>query len=253
MPLLKLAKLNDAPEIFHTIQGEGINTGVPSVFIRSSLCNLHCHWCDTDYTWNWEKTPWKHLNDSNSNYKKHHKKDWIVELPHEALVEKITSYSCNHLVITGGEPLLQQDAFTELIELLKIKSPSLTIEVESNGTIKPKDSLDKHILQYNISPKLENSQNSITIRKKTDALNYYTKSAKSWFKFVIATEEDLTEILNLIHEFSIPKEKVILMPLGRNHSELECSQEKVVNLCLKHGFRFSSRTHIHIWGSKRGV
>ena len=81
---MKLARLPDgSPEIFHTLQGEGASLGKPSVFIRSSLCNLHCQWCDTDYTWNWEGTPWTHERDGEEGYQKYRKEEQITELSPE--------------------------------------------------------------------------------------------------------------------------------------------------------------------------
>ena len=78
---MKLARLPDGrPEIFHTLQGEGRNTGLASVFIRSSLCNLHCRWCYTDYTWNLEGTNFAHDRDSDPSYKKYRREDQIIDL-----------------------------------------------------------------------------------------------------------------------------------------------------------------------------
>ena len=83
---MKLARLPDgSPEIFHTLQGEGLSAGKPAVFIRASLCNLHCVWCDTDYTWNWENTPWKHERDSDPDYRKYKKAFHITELTPAAM------------------------------------------------------------------------------------------------------------------------------------------------------------------------
>ena len=91
------------PEIFHSIQGEGISAGVPSVFLRLATCNLKCRWCDTKYTWDW----------SNLDYATE-----VVELATPELLAKIQSFKCTHVVITGGEPLLQQAELEPLIESL---------------------------------------------------------------------------------------------------------------------------------------
>ncbi len=77
---MKLARFGDGAEIFHTLQGEGVSVGAPAVFVRFSLCNLHCVWCDTDHTWNFEGTPWKHEKDAEPGYVKHRKVDVIIEM-----------------------------------------------------------------------------------------------------------------------------------------------------------------------------
>ena len=253
MPKLKLAKLQGKPEIFHTLQGEGVNTGVPAVFIRSSLCNLHCQWCDTDYTWNWEKTPWKHENDSKPGYQKFKKSEYIIESPHSELAEEILGYKCNNLVITGGEPLLQQEGFAELVERLKIDSPFLYSEVETNGTLLPTDRLDGLVDQYNVSPKLSNSGNSESLRIKPEALAYFAQSSKAWFKFVISSEAEVKEVTELIKTYSIPANRVILMPEGRTVDALNKKRLLLAEICKQQGFRFGDRMHILLWGEKRGV
>lgn len=253
MPTLKLAKFKGKPEIFHTLQGEGVNTGVPAVFIRSSLCNLHCQWCDTDYTWNWEKTPWKHENDSKPGYKKFKKTEYIIEPTHTEIAEEILKYQCANLVITGGEPLLQQEAFCELLELLKLSTPHLHSEVETNGTQIPTEKFDTLVDQYNVSPKLANSGNSESLRIKPDALHYFAKSNKAWFKFVISSELEIDEITHLIKTYSIPSNKVILMPEGRTIDSLNRKRLFVADICKQQGFRFGDRMHIQLWGEKRGV
>ena len=109
---MKLARLPDgSPEIFHTLQGEGASLGKPSVFIRSSLCNLHCQWCDTDYTWNWEGTPWKHERDGDPGYAKFRKSEQIIQRTPAEVAACAERFPCRHLVLTGGEPLLQEQEF----------------------------------------------------------------------------------------------------------------------------------------------
>ena len=242
---MKVARLPDgSPEIFHTLQGEGPSIGAPAVFIRLSQCNLHCVWCDTPYTWNWEKTPWKH-NDN----RKFSKAEQILELDAEELAPKINAYHCDRLVITGGEPLLQQDALPSLIRLLK-DDPK--IEIETNGTQLPSAELDSLVTAYNVSPKLSNSGMDESLRWKDEPLRFFAESEKAVFKFVVVTEADLSEIRELQSRFAIPASKIFLMPEGRSPNEMEQKSHWLADLCRDEGYRFTPRLHVLLWGDERG-
>ena len=245
---MKLSRFeNGSPEIFRTIQGEGPSTGYPAVFLRLSLCNLHCVWCDTPYTWNWENTPWKHEDN-----KKYSKKEQIIELNTSEIASLLTELAQpgDRLVITGGEPLLQQ---TELLQLLpEITKLFSAIEIETNGTQQPSLELDAFIAQYNVSPKLSNSDNAETLRRPAAPLTFFANCPKAFFKFVVADQTDLEEILSFEDLFSLVKQRTLLMPLGRTSEALAKSRQWVAQTCLQHGFRFSDRIHIHLWGDKRG-
>ena len=248
MANLKLAKLNDRPEIFHTLQGEGVSMGIPSVFIRSSLCNLHCVWCDTNYTWNWKGTPWEHEIDE-----KFSKEDYIVELPAKAAAELIAQYACKNVILTGGEPLLQQVAWLELIQHLRAQDPNYRFEVETNGTQLPDTNMDKAIDQWNVSAKLSNSNNTEKLRIKSEALHYFSNKENAWFKFVIQNEADLEEVQQLENSYNLSKERILLMPEGRTEEALQTKRLWLADICRDQGYRFSDRLHIQLWGSKRGV
>lgn len=250
---IKLARLRGEPEIFHSIQGEGVSMGIPSVFVRASLCNLHCIWCDTDYTWNWQNTPWKHEKDTDPQYRKFKKEDYLIEMSTDQVAEKIAAISCPRVIITGGEPLLQDEAWQSLIENLLIKSSDYYFEIETNGTIAPSPELDQKVQQYNVSPKLTNSGNSPTLRINDKALAFFAKSPKAWFKFVVSSESDLAEINELITEHCLPRHRILLMPEGRDNATLEKRRLWLAEICREQGFRFSDRLHIQLWGSKRGV
>lgn len=250
---MKVAKFNGKGEIFYTIQGEGKSLGKPTVFIRSSLCNLHCIWCDTDYTWNWKNTPHPHIFDQTPGYQKYDKQAQIVELSTAQIIEEISQYDCKNLVLTGGEPLLQQKAWVALMAQLRSQSTGYWFEVETNGTLLPSSEFDALIDQYNVSPKLENSNNSQKIREKPEAYEFFAQSPKAWFKFVVAEQADLNEVLGLVAKYGIPANKVYLMPEGTSPEQLKSKQMWLVEQCKQHGFYYTDRLHIHIYGSKRGI
>jgi len=250
---MKISKNGTKPEIFHTIQGEGKSFGIPSVFIRSSLCNLHCFWCDTDYTWNWENTNFKHKNDNSKGYSKYKKENQILDLSTTEITNLVRKYNCSNVVLTGGEPLIQQNSITELMTELRILSKEYTFEVETNGTIVPTSNFDDQIDQYNVSPKLSNARMDQSLRIKKEPLLFFSKSSKSNFKFVVSNKDDLNEIDNLIQLFKIDPSKIYLMSEG-SYSDILIERDRwLVEVCKERNFNFTSRLHIFIWGSKRGV
>lgn len=250
---LKLARLNGRPEVFYSIQGEGKSMGTPSVFVRTSLCNLHCIWCDTDYTWNWIGTRFQHLNDQQPGYRKFDKKDWIAACSIPEVAALVTAHPCLNVILTGGEPMLQQPALTALMQYLRQANPAYRFEVETNGTLAPTPELEAQIDQYNVSPKLENSNNPRKLREKPAVYRTFAQNPKAHFKFVIAEKNDLAEVLELIQRYEIPSEKVWLMPEGSTRQILARRQMWLVEVCKTHGFRYTDRLHVQIWGSKKGV
>jgi organic radical activating enzyme len=252
-PDMKLARLGDGPEIFHTLQGEGISAGCPAVFIRASRCNLHCVWCDTDHTWNFEGTPWIHEKDRPDQPAKHNKQSATFEIPPQEIAELALRYSCPRLVLTGGEPLLQQDEFLRVIELVRARMPDCFIEVETNGTRRPSDPFATAVDQFNVSPKLANSGIAEALRLAPDVLAYFATSPKAWFKFVITSPDDLEEVRSLIQSHNLPHSRILLMPEGRTSPDLDTTAPWLADACRDLGFRFSDRLHVRLWGDKRGV
>lgn len=258
--LKKYTKISDdhlkVSEIFASIQGEGPFTGIPSIFLRLSLCNLQCIWCDTPYTWNW----------IGSNYE-HHTKEWeqnqydprkeITIMKWEEVLEdikKLSKENITNIVITGGEPLMHQNskAFEELAKMLFALGYS--IEIETNGTLAPKDWLKTITTRFNVSPKLENSNNSLKRRQISKVYKEFVQIPNSIFKFVITGFPSLKEVSSIIEKYNIPKEKVYLMPEGREDKELRRFSETIVGYCIKNGYNFCNRLHCWVWeGSKRGV
>src|SRR5262245_10049215 len=112
---MKLASLHSRPEVFLSVQGEGRSIGRPSVFVRLSTCNLYCTFCDTDYTWNWQGTPFRHRRDAEPGYRKFDPDRDLVELAPDAIAAEVARFDCRNVVLTGGEPLLQQGELAELV------------------------------------------------------------------------------------------------------------------------------------------
>lgn len=250
---MKLAKLGDGPEIFHTIQGEGVSVGAPAVFIRASRCNLHCVWCDTDHTWNFEGTLWPHEKDAVPGYAKFRKSDVICEIDPADAAERILAFGCPRTVITGGEPLLQEEAFLEMIGHIRESQPEHQFEVETNATRIPSPAFHEAVDQFNVSPKLSNAGMSESLRLNAEALEFFAKSPKAWFKFVVAGPADLEEIEALCIARAIPRQRVLLMPEGRTSADLDRHAGWLAGICRDRGFRFCDRLHIRLWGDKRGV
>ncbi len=245
---MKLARLHDGPEIFHTLQGEGVSVGTPAIFVRTSRCNLHCRWCDTDYTWNFTGTPWQH-----DRGVKHDKAASTFEISPASLAERLASFPCRHVVLTGGEPLLQQDELLETIHLLRELDPSWTFEVETNGTRVPAPAFDAAIAQFNVSPKLAHSGMDEVLRIVPAALQHFARHPRAWFKFVAASPADLATIEELAARFNLPPDRIVLMPEGRTAAGLDRISADLAAAVLERGWRFSDRLHVRLWGDRRGV
>jgi len=251
---MKLARLPDGtPEIFHTLQGEGRSVGAPAVFIRASLCNLHCRWCDTDYTWNWEGTSYAHERDATPGYQKFRREDQIIDLSVEAIADLAAAYGCHRYVFTGGEPLLQEKDWVLLMKLLRDRAEQSLFEIETNGTLLPGDDFLGLISQCNVSPKLANSGVAEALRYKADVLKSLARTGLADFKFVVGSEDDLAEILQLVEVNELPTDRIFLMPQARSVAELEERQAAVAESAKQHGFHYSDRLHLRLFGARRGV
>ena len=161
------------------------------------------------------------------------------------------SHPCKAVVISGGEPLLQQ---RELLNLLGgLKKKDYWIEIETNGTIVPQRMVLELVDQINCSPKLSNSGDSKAKRVQPKALEALVASEKVFFKFVVGSPDDMDEVLEYVNDYFIPPQRVYLMPLGKTKKELAVTSELVRKLAVWHNFIYSSRLHVELWGTVRGV
>ncbi|MBD98054.1 pyrroloquinoline quinone biosynthesis protein PqqE [bacterium] len=225
---IKLAIVNNQPAIFHTLQGEGPYAGTPAVFIRTAVCNLTCTWCDTPYTWDWSRYP-----------KEKHMGTYSIS----NVCACIQDYNPQHIVFTGGEPLLQQQALHLVLNQLHSEA---TIEIETNGTKQPIPELDRAVHAYNVSLKLPNSGQPYTACIVPDSVRYFAHNKKAFFKFVVQTPVDIDAIIELATTYAIPHTRIGLMPEGTDSHTLRVASPWVIDACLTHGFRFLDRLHIHI-------
>lgn len=231
--------LNISEMFCDTIQGEGINSGIPATFIRLQGCTLACVWCDTLEVWK-EGNPYSI--------------EEVLDLLEEnKMIEKFRAGQ--HIILTGGSPLKQQRALLQFCRRFDARfgfSPHY--EVENEAVLMPIPELVQFIGTWNNSPKLENSGMKVRARYKPEVISSTAKLRNSWFKFVISKKEDWAEIKrDYLEPGLIKKSQVILMPEGQTQSELDRSYEAVAELVVRENVRMCDRLHITIWNQKTGV
>ena len=221
-------------EIFKSIQGEGPNFGKPAIFLRTAQCNLKCTWCDTKYTWDWK----------NYDYTKE-----VKEMTLEEIKEQLMTFEIKHLVITGGEPLLQQDDLADLLSFLK---PDFYVEIETNCTILPNKMLTDLVDQWNVSPKTENSGNPLELYENDECYYFFANQENCFFKYVVENESDIPEIKKFVTKYNIPENRVQLMTQASTKEEISAREKSISELAKANNFLFSPRLHVAMWGAQRG-
>lgn len=227
-------------EIFYTLQGEGMLAGVPSVFIRTSGCNLRCRWCDTPYT------------------------SWRPEargLDLTAILAEVERHPTRYCVLTGGEPMIAA-GIAGLAAGLRARGKHITIE--TNGTMLP-EGIEADLVS--LSPKLANATpdpasfprearlHRPEARLCGEVVSAWLREYDCQLKFVIADAVDVEEMRAFLDtlEVAIPPERVLLMPEGVDVATLAQRREMLVALCKRHGYRYCSRLHIELFGNQRGT
>ncbi len=223
------------PEIFCSLQGEGVGLGEPAVFLRLAGCNLSCRWCDTRYAWDW---------------KAYDPREVTLKLKPEEVGQEILKFRSRYLVVTGGEPLLQQD---ELLRLFRLLDQGTFIEVETNGTILPKSELVSLVSRWSVSPKLSNSGVPQDQREVPQVYQLFSALPSSFFKFVLEKEGDLEELEELVRKYNLPSEKIVLMPQARDKRTLARRSRWLAEVCKTKGYRFSTRLQVLLWENRRGA
>jgi len=223
-------------EMFYSIQGEGPTAGMPAIFLRLQGCDFNCSWCDTIKIWK-EGKLWE-APDLVAYFKK---MGWTDLLKLGV-----------HLVITGGNPLLQEKGIVEFYyALLNEIVDAPYIEVETQGSSHPSNSI---VDQYNVSPKLSNSGVPDFKRIKEDVIRFHVNGPLSCFKFVVRNNDDVEEArYDFILPFQIKRCKIWLMPEASTREELIKVSPEVIELCKTYGYNFSNRLQLMVWNKTIGV
>lgn len=229
-------------EIFGpTIQGEGKFQGALSAFLRLGGCNLACTYCDTPYTWDW----------TGRNGKKYDPKKEVKKVDAGDVIHQLTSIKAHHLVITGGEPMLQQEA---LEPVLHVMSLSRSIEIETNGTVAPSPLIQPYVHHYDVSPKLSLAGGHGGARHHVpEALHAFAKTGRASFKFVVADQADLDEVDNfarLLYPGRHPK-NFWVMPEGVTPDRQLHLGTQIADAAIQRGYNFTLRSHVLLWGGER--
>ncbi len=223
-------------EIFYSIQGEGMLAGTPSVFVRSSGCNLRCSWCDTPYA-SWQPEG--------------------EELALEEILARVARFRAHYVVVTGGEPMIAP----EIVPLTEaLRQMRLHVTVETAGTVFA--AVDCHLMS--LSPKLSNSTpfeqeggrwaaQHDRLRSRPEVLKRFMAAYDYQLKFVVAEEDDIVEIKALVTKLQANPQRVVLMPEGTDAEVLHERATWIVEICKQEGYRFSPRLHIDLYGNRRGV
>jgi 7-carboxy-7-deazaguanine synthase len=256
-------------EIYQSLQGEGLLTGTPSVFIRASGCNLRCWFCDTPFT-SWQPEGEDLSVDeimrraTDPRLPTAEPQSGAAGLAAQPSRRNLTSdfrppiSDLRHAVLTGGEPML----FAELIPLTqRLREAVYHITIETAGTL----NLPVECDLMSISPKLSNSTPSVErdlswhrrheqSRHVPEVIRRLLAEYEYQLKFVIDSQADCDEVEAYLEEFpEADRGRVLLMPQGTDTESLATRGLWLERLCRERGFRFCPRRHIEWYGHTRGT
>lgn len=220
-------------EIFYSLQGEGRLTGVPSVFIRIAGCPVGCVWCDTKYAWD------------NSAGEDLSVEEILSRMGNLLPIKNLTIQ--NFIVVTGGEPMINQHLPLLLTSLARA---DYHITLETSGiAFVPGLPVDL----MSISPKLSGAHGRMDGKAATRHLKQLITNYDYQLKFVIDTAADIDEVKAVVDSIKeIDTSKVMLMPQGKTREELLAKSLMVADLCTNYGFTFCQRLHVLLWDNQRG-
>jgi 7-carboxy-7-deazaguanine synthase len=231
-----------------TVQGEGKSVGMPCHFLRLAGCNLACVWCDTPYTWDWSRfDPKQEVHPTPVG-------DVVEALQRRGVITGV-----RNLVVSGGEPMLQQAALSEVVH--KLVATGWRVEIETAGTVMPDWDAAwalRSVAQWNVSPKLAHSGNPLEKRMRAEVLAEIAHTARATFKFVVQDLKDFEEIdtiMQVVDAAVAPHlRRVYVMPEGVTREQIDTHlTDAIVEAAVSRGFWVTPRLHVAIWGTRRGV
>lgn len=228
-------------ETFLSIQGEGPSAGERALFLRLAGCNLACQYCDTPYSWDWARFD---------------RAEHQQTVPVQDLLDSLLALgdpTPRLLVVTGGEPLMQQPALAEMLELEHTESNGLRCEVETNGTIPLSAPLRQQITRCVVSPKLDYfAAGSRRSHIDENVLRDFAEHSSDVLKLVLRDEADLPAARSLVERAGFEPHRVWVMPEATSHSQLDSRCAALADAAIAEGWNFTGRLHLSLWGNVPG-
>lgn len=216
-----------------TLQGEGPSSGQAAMFVRLSRCNLSCSYCDTPYTWDWSRF------DPTAEARR---------LTVQDVAGWVLARRVGLVVVTGGEPLIQQAGLVPLARALT--AGGQRVEIETNGTLPPEPRLVEAVGQFNVSPKLAAAGDPLGRRVVPATLRVFAGCGKAVFKFVVTDPAEFDEIDQLRRDYGL--DPVWVMPEGTTAEAVLAGMRGMAEDAAARGWNVSSRLHVLLWGDRRG-
>ncbi|MFC8850367.1 MULTISPECIES: 7-carboxy-7-deazaguanine synthase QueE [unclassified Micromonospora] len=232
-PLVSDGRLLVAEVFGPTFQGEGPSAGQQAMFVRLSRCNLRCPGCDTPYTW---------------DTRRYDLREHSVVTSVDAVAAQVFASSPRLVVITGGEPLLQQANVTVLTD--RLAAAGRQVEIETNGTIVPSPALTTVVARFNVSPKLPSFAATGDRPVNGEALGAFVATGRVVFKFVVSGPGDFDVIAGLVERYGLAP--VWVMPEGTRSGLLVADLRALADETLRRGWNLTGRLHVLLWEDVRG-